>query len=125
MANGVIKVPVRSELMRICYETSSKKDPETLVWGVIGPELFAKVLKQLNLSNYILPFEALYPVMWYDWKDIITSKLATRLKLKFKITKKVYAVHLWNEMWRLNGIDKNSCYHPKCLYEKLKKKYLS
>ncbi len=36
-----------------------------------------------------------------------------------------YAVHLWNEMWRRGGRDKNNQYHPDCLYERLKKKHMS
>jgi len=32
----------------------------------------------------------------------------------------IYAIHLWNEMWRLAGQDKNAQYHERCLYEKLK-----
>jgi len=35
-----------------------------------------------------------------------------------------YAIHLWNEMWRLAGQDKNAQYHETCLYEKLKQNYL-
>ena len=29
------------------------------------------------------------------------------------------AVHLWNEMWRRAGRDKDSSYHPACLFEQL------
>jgi hypothetical protein len=35
-----------------------------------------------------------------------------------------HAIHLWNEMWRRNQQDKNHQYHPDCLYEQLKRKYL-
>ena len=35
-----------------------------------------------------------------------------------------FAIHLWNEMWRLAGQDKNAQYHERCLYEKLKRTYL-
>ena len=35
-----------------------------------------------------------------------------------------YTIHLWNEMWRRNNLDKNRKYEENCLFEKLKKKYL-
>jgi len=35
-----------------------------------------------------------------------------------------YAIHLWNEMWRAAGQDKNARYHENCLYGQLKRKYL-
>jgi hypothetical protein len=37
----------------------------------------------------------------------------------------VYAVHLWNEMWRRNQRDKDETYDPGCLYEQLKRRYLN
>ena len=33
-------------------------------------------------------------------------------------------VHLWNEMWRRGGRDKDASYPPDCLYERLKARYL-
>jgi hypothetical protein len=36
----------------------------------------------------------------------------------------MYMIHLWNEHWRRNKIDKNKTYDSQCLYEVLKKKYL-
>jgi hypothetical protein len=41
-----------------------------------------------------------------------------------KITKNSYAVHLWNEIWRQNSLDKDAQYSKNCLYERLKAKYL-
>ena len=34
-----------------------------------------------------------------------------------------YAVHLYNEVWRRNGCDKNAIYEQGCLYEQLKQRY--
>jgi hypothetical protein len=37
---------------------------------------------------------------------------------------RTFAIHLWNEMWRRAGQDKDGQYHPNCLYEALKRAYL-
>ncbi|WP_414692987.1 hypothetical protein [Parapedobacter sp.] len=34
-----------------------------------------------------------------------------------------YAIHLWNEMWIRNGLDKNAVYRDNCIYEELQKRY--
>ena len=34
-----------------------------------------------------------------------------------------YAVHLYNEVWRRNGCNKNAIYEQGCLYEQLKQRY--
>ena len=38
-----------------------------------------------------------------------------------EIPKEMICIHLWNEMWRRQGIDKDSSFHKDCFYEKLKK----
>lgn len=35
-----------------------------------------------------------------------------------------YAIHLWNQFWNRNNINKNGSFSPECLFEQLKKKYL-
>ena len=40
-----------------------------------------------------------------------------------EIPENMIAVHLWNEVWRRHGMDKNKTYHPESLYEQLKKKH--
>jgi len=37
---------------------------------------------------------------------------------------RIYGIHLWNEMWRRADRDKDRSYHPDCLYERLKRRYL-
>lgn len=125
IGSAVIKAPVSSEIMRFCYDYSSHKYPDKLVWGEIGPIFFTEAVKRYGLSSYVLPYETFYPIDWWDWKDIISGKLGTRIKVSLQLTRKVYAIHLWNEMWRNGKIDKNGTHHPSCLFEKLKKIYLA
>ena len=71
---------------------------------------------------------------WYEQYATFVSRLARgNLGYSFQRRQPVadvvlpaasFAVHLWNEMWRDSGQDKNAAYDPECLYEQLKKKYL-
>ena len=119
VAIGVIKTPVKSEMMQFCYEACLQKDLNNLMWGDIGYKLFEKGIRRFKLTNYILPYKAFYPIPWWDWQAILNPRIDVELE-----DPEVYAVHLWNEMWRLNKADKDDTYHPMCLYEKLKKSYL-
>ena len=44
------------------------------------------------------------------------------ITMLFCITQK--RVHLWNEMWRLNDMNKSAKFEYSCLYERLKRMYL-
>ena len=41
----------------------------------------------------------------------------------FDLENECYGVHLWNEYWRNNNIDKNGSYPKNSLYEQLKRRY--
>jgi len=41
-----------------------------------------------------------------------------------RIGESTRAIHLWNELWRRDGRDKNGIYPPDCLYQRLKQRYL-
>ena len=53
-----------------------------------------------------------------DWRKVIEPDAHLRFNESTR------AIHLWNEMWRDSGQDKNAAYDPACFYEQLKKKYL-
>lgn len=125
IASNVIKVPVGCEIMQFCYNICIQKDPNKLFWGEIGPLLLNDAVRRFKLTDYVFSYKTFNPIDWYDWKVIIEGELIKRIKTKLKLIKDVYAIHLWNEMWRRENADKDSIYHPQCPYEKLKKLYLN
>jgi mannosyltransferase OCH1-like enzyme len=112
---GAIKAPERSEAMAYAWKVCQSKDPGRIVWGETGPALTAETVTRFGLDNYIQPYYIFCSVM--DWHKLIEPYVSA-------IDARAYAVHLWNEMWRLANQDKNSSYHPACIYEQLKMKYL-
>jgi hypothetical protein len=119
VAIGVIKAPAGSEFMQFCYNVCLQKNPYNLTWGEIGNKLIDKAINKFELTSCILPYKTFYPISWWNWTDILNPWVEIKIE-----TTEIYAVHLWNEMWRMNKADKNGIYHPLCLYEKLKKLYL-
>ena len=90
----------------------------------LGPPILSEGVNKFNLMNYVLSDRKFNPIHWWDWKGIISYKLSLRIMLNIKLLGDVYGIHLWSSMWKRENADKNGSYHPKCLYERLKAKYL-
>ena len=114
----VIKAPAENILTKAAYEICTKKNPEELVWGEIGPGLVKEMVEKYTMKNFVKDPASFCPIPGCMWHVFIQ----TGVELKFD--EDTYAVHLWNEMWRRSGVDKNQTFSPDCFYERLKKKYL-
>jgi mannosyltransferase OCH1-like enzyme len=114
---GIIKAPQGSPAMEYAWNVCRSKQPEKLVWGEVGPRLMAESIKRLSLERFVMEPRVFCPFGYTEWDEVIAPDKVWDLS-------DAYAVHLWNEMWRRNERDKNQPYHPRCLYEQLKEKYL-
>ena len=116
VANCVIKAPPASEVMAYAWDVCERKNPARLVWGETGPLLMAKAVKRFGLERYKLNHWAFCPIDYEEWSKVLQPGPAL-------FDDRTYAIHLWNEMWRRAGQDKNAQYDQRCLYEKLKRTY--
>ena len=115
---GVLKAPAASAVMQYAWDVCQTKDPSTLMWGEVGARLLAAAVQHCGLERYVKPPEVFCPLGYGDWAQVLVP-----LAWTFPTT--TYAVHLWNDMWRRNGCDKNQWFPPACLYEQLKASYLA
>jgi hypothetical protein len=99
VASGVIKMPRGCELAEICYESARRVDPNTITWNELV-NILERNVRDLDLMSYVLPEETFSPIFWRDVPDYVNG-----LK-RFEPTPRSYAVHLYNEMWRRNKLDK-------------------
>ena len=111
----VIKCPQMSLLMASCEASARKHDRETLEWGTIGPDLLSKWIFKLDLQEYVQPPATFCPTNWFEADEYPPMK-------SWNITDRSFAVHMWNEMWRRAGVDKDGVY-PGSLYERLHRCY--
>ncbi len=111
---GAIRAPRGSEAIAWAWEVCMSKDPAELKWGETGPKLMASVVERFGLQDAVQPPEVFCPLPWSDWRRLIDADPP-------ELPPQARAIHLWNEIWRRNGCDKDAEYDPGCLYERLKR----
>jgi mannosyltransferase OCH1-like enzyme len=115
---GAIKVPAKSDAMAYAWRVCRQKNIENLTWGETGPRLITEAVKRFSLEAFKQPAQVFCPVGYAEWDKVLKPGEDCLLDTP------TVALHLWNEMWRRAGVDKNQRFHAECLYEKLKRKYL-
>jgi hypothetical protein len=115
---GVIKVPAGSPVMQYAWETCERLDVGELQWSQCGPALFKQAVEACNLQRYVEPWDVFCPVHFSVWEKVLDAHV------RWDFSNKTRSIHLWNELWRRSGRDKDAGYPPSCLYEELKQRYL-
>jgi mannosyltransferase OCH1-like enzyme len=118
IASGIIKAPAGSSVMAYAWEVCDGKDPQQLMWGETGPKLMTEAVTKFSLEHYIKHYEVFCPLGFSEWRRVLEPE-GEEL-----IHEDSHAIHLWNEMWRAAGQDKNATYDQNSLYERLKTRYL-
>ncbi|HKP73417.1 MAG TPA: glycosyltransferase [Pyrinomonadaceae bacterium] len=116
--SGVIKAPAGSEAMAYAWGYCEAQDVNELRWGQTGPRLTAETVAKFSLERYRQPHQAFCPVSFPEWETVLQPDA------EWTFGETTRAVHLWNEMWRRGGRDKNARYDASCLYEQLKRRFL-
>ena len=123
---SVIKTPPGSEIMNYCYDVTSNKDSREIVWGEIGPKFLESAVIKFGLQESVAYSGTFSTVEWQNWYRFINGSLFVSWQERARIALyKSRSIHLFNEMWRLNGIDKNAQFPKRSIYEILKRRYLN
>lgn len=127
--NGFIKVPANSGIMTHCAEAVGRMAQYSLdvaSFQALGPNLLTNALYMHGLTNFVLPGDTFDPVHWYNAGKIVDPSAQWDLS-------KSYSVHLFHAVWN-NGpqahvhqvkMNTDTEYPDACLYEKLKRRYMT
>lgn len=113
--NCLIKTPAKCGIMEFCYKTALSKDPNELKWGVTGPVLLTEAVIDFDLQKYIAAPHVFSPVDWWSVRDFISKPLSAI------VNEYTYSIHLYNESWNKQGINKENIWDKNCSYEELVK----
>ena len=116
VSSGMFKAPKGSPIMEWGWAQCQSMDPATMSWGQAGPPLFTEAVHRFGLTNRIVAGDLFFPIFYTEAPRIFTDIYIPR------ISPACFSIHLFNEMWRLAGADKNAEY-PGSLYEKLKERF--
>ncbi|HKO57955.1 MAG TPA: glycosyltransferase [Thermoanaerobaculia bacterium] len=112
--SGAIKAPAGSEAMAYAWDVCNAKDPASLRWGETGPRLMVQVVERFGLQAAVQQPEVFCPISFPDWRRVLDPDPPS-------LPPESVAIHLWNEMWRRNGADKDAQYDERSLWEQLKR----
>jgi hypothetical protein len=116
-ASAVLKAPAGSPLMARAWDVCQTKDPGALDWGEVGPRLVGELVRDLSLEDCLEPPETFCPLGHESWDRVLEAEPA------WEPGPATRGLHLWQEMWRRTGQDKDGAYPPGCLFERLKSAY--
>jgi mannosyltransferase OCH1-like enzyme len=114
-----LKALAGSPAFAYAWESCISRRPEDLVWGETGPRLVADLIERFSLGRFRQPRGVFCPIDPGEWKRIVDPNVERRFDASAR------AVHLWNELWRREGWDKDRDFPPICLYETWKRQFLS
>lgn len=116
VTTSFIQAPAGSPVMQRAWDLCAAKDRTQIRWGETGPALLREVVESLGMQPFVRPPEVFCPLPYPRWESLLEAAAPT-------LPAATAAVHLWNEMWRRNGKEKDAQYDPACLYERLKERY--
>lgn len=114
--NGYIKAPAKSELFKVCLQKINQLGFNYVLWGSFGPSLLANILAEYEANPFIKDSRYFCPIDWTEISKLISVPT-------YHPTDENYALHLWNEIWRIARLNKDATYHPESIYEILKRRY--
>ena len=126
---GLLKFPKGSKeaLEGVVYQRQIKEDilSGKIEWSG-GPLCVRKIVEKYKLEKHVLPWQSICNSSYEHLPSILNPEYKPHPSVISKIEnipENMLCIHLWNELWRRNKLDKNATYHPDSIYEHLKKKH--
>jgi hypothetical protein len=116
---AAVRVPPGSPIMQYAWEACDRMDTSELKWSQCGPTLLKQAVEQCGLEEHVKPWQVFCPVHFSVWTQLLDPSLP------WAFDENTHGIHLWNELWRRSGQDKDAAYPEGCLYERLKQRRLT
>ena len=123
-ASCLMAAPKGDELMRQAEAICDAADVRTLQWGQTGPKLMTRLVRELGREQSLLPVEAVCPVSFMRWKDLISPEPAVQAQAR-ELVRPAQAVHLWHELFRREGFQERVRFPEGSVVAELQARYAS
>lgn len=129
---GLIKIPKNSkeglDAFQKQIENKKKILSGEMQWGG-GPTTIKYLVEKYKLQKYVLPWNGICTCDYNMFYTLIKTNIKKQYFCSYvidnikDIPENMIGIHLWNEMWRRNKIDKNGTFDPDSIFEYYKKKH--
>jgi Alpha 1,4-glycosyltransferase conserved region/Glycosyltransferase sugar-binding region containing DXD motif len=102
ITSAIFKLPPGHAVARKCYEIARNENPANLTWGKTGPLLIDQVVRETGMQHCVKTPDVFSPISCLEWKSLLKNNPP-----KPVFTDESYAIHLFHEMWRRDGIHVN------------------
>src|SRR5262249_19831286 len=85
-----------------------------------GPELLTRVVRQTQGNGSVKSPAVFCPIPWWEWETLLSPDPRA---CRSRITARTYGVHLWHEMWRRAGINRQATVPSPSYYGELLRRY--
>jgi hypothetical protein len=104
-----------NSMMEDFYDHCNSIDCSNIKWGDIGPKLIDDKINNCaywkgdgHYADYTLDYRNFNAIPYWDWRLFLSNSKDNVKKIdKIKNDENVFCMHLWNEMWRRAGVNKN------------------
>jgi len=104
--NGaVLKLPRKHPMLSELTERAADAVDLDSKWGVIGPMLVTEMAAKHDVIHHARPLNEFYPVSFHKFWRVLLPGYTAGLE---KTTRDSTFLHLWNELYRQCGYDKNN-----------------
>jgi hypothetical protein len=104
LANGILRMPQDSDLIKFLIKHSVEYDKKKIVWSEIGPLLVTRGAKKFRVLKHAQNPEVFYPVHFWQWRKIWDKKYLQEVLDKCK---DAHTLQIWNQFLNREGINKN------------------
>lgn len=122
VTSGLFKAPADSKFTQYGWRACEMTDTKTMAWGACGPPLITEMVEACELQHKILPGSMVFPIFYTNAVKEFTTQREYPKMHSANVFGDAYSVHLFNEMWRLAGADKNGFY-PGSIYQALQERF--
>jgi mannosyltransferase OCH1-like enzyme len=113
---GFIKAAASSPIMEYVLTECLGRDVRQIKYAETGPILFHAAVEKFGMQRFVRSANAFCPIPYFQWDTLISDA-------ELSLDENVFTVHLWNEMWRRAGMDKDGSFPASCLYQQLRDRF--
>jgi peptidoglycan/xylan/chitin deacetylase (PgdA/CDA1 family) len=116
---SVIKQPPGSPLMRWSWGVCREESADHTWPHATGSRLLHRGIEAFGWQDDVCLPTVFSPVPRADWRSF------TDPERTFSFGPEVHAITLWQDMWRTHGVNPDGLFEFGCLYEQLRRRYLT